>query len=131
MKSLSQTHVFIVEDNFAYSYIVEAMLKEYGNFKVTTFASGEQCVEMLDNNPDLIILDYNLDRGMNGLETFKAIHLLKPKIPVIILSGQTDVQIAADFLKAGATDYIEKKNKEQAMEQLIISILNALGKKFK
>ncbi len=67
---------------------------------------------MLDNNPDLIILDYNLDKGMNGLDTFKIIHSREPKIPVIILSSQTDVQVAADLLKAGVFDYIEKKDKE-------------------
>jgi DNA-binding NtrC family response regulator len=126
MKSLSQTHLFIVEDNFIYSYLIEAMLKEYGNFKLTTFATGEQCIKALHSKPDLIILDYNLDKGINGLETFKAIHSLKPEIPVIILSGQTDVQVAADFLKAGATDYIEKKDKNKSTEKLIDSILKAL-----
>jgi two-component system response regulator HydG len=127
MKPFHQIHLFIVEDNFIYSYVIEAMLKEYGNFKVTNFSSGEKCMEMLDNAPDLIILDYNLETGMNGFETFKLIHSQKPKIPVIILSGQTDVQIAADLLKAGVADYIEKKNKEQAMEKLRGSILKILG----
>lgn len=49
---------------------------------------------------------------MNGLDTFKIIHSREPKIPVIILSSQTDVQVAADLLKAGVFDYIEKKDKE-------------------
>lgn len=128
MKQLGQTRIFIIEDNFIYSYVLEEMLKEYGNFKITSFTSGEKCIEELNNNPALIILDYNLDKGMNGLETFKIIHLRKPEIPVIILSSQTDVQIVADLLKLGVFDYIEKRDKEKAMKKLCISVLKALQK---
>jgi two-component system, OmpR family, response regulator len=126
--SVGQTSLFIVEDNFMYSYLLEAMLKEYGNFKITTLTSGEDCIEMLENNPKLIILDYNLEKGLNGLDTFKIIHSRKPKIPVIIISSQTDVQVVADLLKLGVFDYIEKKDKQKAMEKLLDSALKALKK---
>lgn len=112
-----------------YSYVLEAMLKEGHNYKITTFSTGEACLEMLENNPDLIILDYNLEGAMNGLDTFKSIHLKKPKIPVIILSSQTDIQIAADLLKMGAFDYIQKKDKETALLNLEKSVFKALEKK--
>ncbi|HLG03962.1 MAG TPA: response regulator [Bacteroidia bacterium] len=129
MSSSGSAKVFIVEDNFIYSYLVESMLKDYGDFKITTFGSAEECIALLGNNPDLIILDYKLGSGMNGLEAFKIIHASQPKVPVIILSSQNDVQIAADFLQLGAYDYIEKKDLEEAMEKLRNSILSALGKK--
>ena len=83
---------------------------------------------MLDNNPDIIILDYNLETSLNGLESFKIIHSKKPKIPVIIISSQKDPQIAAEFLQLGAFDYIEKKSGEDAILQLKTSILKALNK---
>ncbi|OFY84798.1 MAG: hypothetical protein A3F72_05940 [Bacteroidetes bacterium RIFCSPLOWO2_12_FULL_35_15] len=102
--------IFIVEDNFLYTYMLESALKEHGNFKVTAFATGEECLELLDNNPDIIILDHLLGKGMNGLATFKIIHSRKPKIPIIILSCQTDAQVAIDTMKAGAYDYIQKQN---------------------
>lgn len=63
---------------------------------------------------------------MNGMEAFKIIHAKKPKTPVIILSGQTDVQVAADLLKMGAFDYKEKKDKEKAMTKIQNATLNAL-----
>jgi DNA-binding NtrC family response regulator len=125
MKSIGQIKIYIVEDNFMYSFVLEEMLKEHGVFKVTSFASAEECIEILDNNPDLIILDYNLE-GMNGLDAFKIIHAKKPKIPVIILSGQSDVQVTADLLKMGAFDYIEKKDKEKTMTKIQNAVLNAL-----
>lgn len=121
-----QAKLFIVEDNFVYAYILEAMLKEFGNFKITSFTTGEECIELLDNDPSLIILDYGLDGKMNGLDTFKIIHSKKPKIPVIILSSQTNVEVAADLLKAGVFDYLQKKDGETAMILLKDSILRAL-----
>ena len=129
MNSPENSKIFIVEDNFMYSYILEEMLKEENNYKITTFSTGEGCVEMLQNNPDLIILDYNLEGAMNGMDTFKMISSMKPKIPVIILSSQTDVQIATDLLKMGAFDYIQKKDGETALLNLENSIFKALKRK--
>jgi len=128
MRSTGRPTLFIVEDNFMYSYLLEATLKEQENFKITTLSSGEECIELLENKPDIIILDYNLDNGMDGFETFKIIHELEPKIPVIVVSSQTDVQLAADILKHGAFDYIEKKNVEVTIGKLHQSVLKALSK---
>lgn len=128
MGSTGIPKVFIVEDNFMYSYVLESMLKESENMKVTSFAKGEECIELINNNPDVVILDYNLEGGMTGLDTFNAIRAQKPHVTVIILSGQTDVQLAADILKAGAFDYIEKKSADKTMEKLRVSVLKALSK---
>jgi len=126
MKPLSQTRIYLVEDNFVYSYVLEQALKEHGNFKITTLSSGEDCIAALENDiPDLVVLDYNLEKGMNGLDTLRQIRK-KTRIPVIILSSQPDAQVAADFLKEGATDYIQKKSNDQSMEPLCAAILQAL-----
>lgn len=129
MNSKGQAKIFIVEDNFMYSYVLDSVLKDYGNFVITTFESGEACLQLLSNNPDLIILDYNLGKGLNGMDTLKAIKAKKPKIPVIILSSQEDIQVTADLLHAGAYDYIQKKNQKEAIEKLTTSVVAAINKK--
>lgn len=108
--------------------MLESMLRESENLKVTSFTSGEECLELIDNNPDVVILDYNLEGSMTGLDTFRGIRLKKPRIPVIVLSGQKDVQVAADLLKEGVFDYIEKKAAEQTLEKLREAVLKALAK---
>lgn len=128
MSSSGHPKVFIVEDDFVFSYVLENVLKEQENYKITTFPSGEECIELLHNNPDVIVLDYNLGKKLNGLDTFKIIKFKMPKIPVIVLSGQDDAQVAADLMKMGAFDYIEKRNTETAIGKLCESILNALIK---
>ncbi|MES2514819.1 MAG: response regulator [Bacteroidota bacterium] len=121
--------LFIVEDNFMYSYTLESIFKERENFKVTSLSSGRECIELLDNNPDVIILDYNLESDMTGFDIFKTIHAKKPLIPVIIISSQSDLQIVSDLLKNGAFDYIEKKSIEVTIEKLHQSVLKALKSK--
>jgi DNA-binding NtrC family response regulator len=114
--------VFIVEDNFLYTYFLNEVLKEEGHFNITTFETAEKCVAALDEKPDVVILDYMLPGGTNGLDVVKEIHSKKPKLPVIILSSQQDVQIAGDLIEAGAYEYIEKKD-EKAVEKLKDAII--------
>jgi DNA-binding NtrC family response regulator len=114
--------IFIVEDNAFYTFFLNEVLKEHGNFNITTFENAENCLEVLDTQPDLIIQDYFLNNGMNGWDAFRTIHRKYPKLPVIVLTGQSDVQVAADFVEAGVYDYIEKKDKE-AIRKLKDAIL--------
>ena len=125
--------IFIVEDNHVYSLMLKNALKEKGNFKITTMLTGEYCLNKLDLNPDIIILDHLLappdgilGPGITGLEVMKQIHKKKPILPVIILSNQTDTQVAADYWKAGVFDYIEKNL--LVMDKLLASILKAVNK---
>ena len=61
---------------------------------------------------------------MNGLATFKIIHFRKSNISIIILSCQTDAQVAIDTMKAGACDYIQKQN--YSIDELEKVILRAI-----
>ena len=99
--------VFIVEDSDMYALMLEHKLKRSGNFKFKKFTSGEQCVEHIHENPQLIILDYNLT-GMNGLETLRIIKQVNFSIPVVVISGQQDLKVAIDMFGAGAFEYIHK-----------------------
>jgi len=70
--------------------------------------SGEAGVKIIQNeSPDLVILDMRLP-GMNGLETFQAIHRLEPKLPVVIMTAYGTTETAIEATKMGAFDYILK-----------------------
>lgn len=75
------TQIFIVEDNQVYSEMLKNALKERGDFEITTILTGEYCLNLLDQNPDIIILDHLLalpddilGQGITGLEVMKEIH---------------------------------------------------------
>jgi two-component system, NtrC family, response regulator AtoC len=122
MKIPTQFSVFLVEDNEFYALMLDHELSEQCNYRVIPYKSGEECIENLYLDPDVIILDFGLT-GMNGLETLKQIKKRKPDLPVLIVSGQDDVSIVTELIKAGAYRYI-RKNKDtcarllEAMEEL-------------
>ena len=101
--------VFLVEDSTLYSLMLDHKLQDIADYNLTIFESAEEAIENLYLKPDCIILDYYLP-GMDGLEALKFIKGKKPHLPVIILSSQSNVQIAADVMKAGATEYFTKGN---------------------
>lgn len=110
MKQNNRLSIFIVEDNEMYSFMLERKLHDQINYRIANYTTGEACIKDLYLNPDIVILDYNLP-GINGMEALKALKEKKPKLHVIILSSQTNLQAVADLMKEGAYDYIQK-NKE-------------------
>jgi two-component system response regulator AtoC len=64
-------------------------------------------LKALNQNPNLITVDFSLP-DITGDKLLKEIKTRNPNIPVIIISGQEDIQVAVSLLKQGATDYIIK-----------------------
>ena len=76
------------------------------------FRTGEECLENLDQNPRLIVLDHILagagENNLNGLDTLKEIRKINTDIPVIILTGQGDDSLLSEFMENGANRYLTK-----------------------
>ena len=131
MRHKNQLSLFIVEDNQIYSFYLNNLLNEQFNFKISTYPNGEAFVKDLYLTPDIIILDYMLG-GMDGLEVLNAIKKQLPDTPVILLTGQKDVDTAIRLMKAGAYEYIIKdKNAPEKLQETIFRINNETGKKWK
>ncbi|MCJ7542108.1 MAG: response regulator, partial [Desulfobacterales bacterium] len=72
------------------------------------FQEAAGCLERLDEiNPDVVISDYLLP-GMNGIEFLKSLNREKRDIPVIMITGQGDENLAIQAMKLGAWDYLVK-----------------------
>jgi len=107
MKKLQK--IFIVEDDTFYASLLKNEITKNRLGSVETYHSGEDFVDNLYKNPDVVLLDHNLG-DMNGVEVLKKIKSISPKIQVIFLSGQEKMHVAIASLKLGAFDYIEKNN---------------------
>jgi CheY-like chemotaxis protein len=122
--------IFIVDDD---PFINRLVVKRFTSdgYSLNAFEYGEDCLKALDQNPDLIILDYffvNSDRKvMNGMEVFNKIKEIKPGIPVIILSGQEKGEIVLELARKGIDDYIIKDN--NLIDNLSIAITELFERK--
>lgn len=105
----SNFNVFVVEDDPFYRKLLEYHLTLNPEISVTTFENGQDCLDNIHLQPDAITLDYSLP-DMSGEEVLKKVLNYNNQIPVIIVSGQDDINIALNLLKKGAYDYVVKDN---------------------
>jgi len=124
MQKTKNPLIFIIEESTIYKDLIIGYLqsKKYDNIQV--FKTGEESINHLHLNPDIIILDYSSE-GMSGLEIMRKVKVSHPHIDFIFLSGQNDVEVAISIMKLGAADYVVKNDKAplrlvKAIEQVIL-----------
>ncbi len=101
------SRVLIIDDDDQLRKSFEKLLSAEG-FTVESAPSGEAGLKLVQEKvPDLVVLDMRLP-GMNGLETFEAIHGVEPKLPVVIMTAYGTTETAIEATKMGAFDYILK-----------------------
>lgn len=101
--------IYTVDDEEYYMELIKVNLEKLGYTDIKTFSNGEECLlEIVQDKPDCVILDYVIKEGLNGDEILKRIKLNYPEIEVIILSGQEDVEAATNIIREGANDYVVK-----------------------
>ncbi len=105
-KSNMQYKIFVVEDNVLYAQILKKQLVDDG-YQVKMFHNGRDFLANLDENPDVITLDYTLP-DMTGFDVLKKIQKRRPDTNVIVISAQENINTAIDLMKSGAYDYIMK-----------------------
>jgi DNA-binding NtrC family response regulator len=99
--------ILIIDDDDQLRRSFKKLLSDEG-YHTLTAASAEAGIEAFKaRRPDLVILDIRLP-GMNGLDAFKALHDLDPKIPIIIMTAYGTTETAINATKMGAFDYILK-----------------------
>ncbi|MES2592642.1 MAG: response regulator [Bacteroidota bacterium] len=104
-------NLFIVDDNKSMVTALKHYLTNmFGkSVNISTFYTGASCLEKIDKNTDVVILDYFLN-DENGNEVLKLIKKRNPKTEVIMLSSNEDVSTAVEALNIGARDYVVKNN---------------------
>lgn len=110
MKTAAKTKIFLVEDELIFQEMLSRFLVEKFGYQVETFSTGQECIQNLYKNPDIVLLDYNL-LDQTGLEILKEIKSINSDIHVLLISGQKNIPVAVDTLKYGAFDYVVKGDK--------------------
>ena len=103
------TEILIIDDNADIRNIINDLIVESG-YVTRLAANYNQALNEIDKKlPDVAIIDVKLDKGDNdGLELLAHIKKLNKDIPVIIITGHANIEMAIKALKAGAFEFIEK-----------------------
>ena len=101
--------ILIIDDNSDIRNIINDLIIEAG-YKTRLAANYDQALNEIDKKlPDVAIIDVKLDKGDNdGLQLLSHIKTKDRNIPVIIITGHANVEMAIKSLKAGAFEFIEK-----------------------
>jgi len=127
MKNENKIKLFLVDDDAIFLKLLEIEFLQHADFIVETFATGELCMKKLPDNPDVIILDYQLDgidkNAMNGIETLDKIKAFNPDIPIVMLSSQDKIDVAINCMHHRAFDYVVKSETAFVRLQKIITTI--------
>ncbi len=125
MKKQEKIKLFLVDDDAVFLKLLAIELLDHADFEIETYATGELCIQQLDQNPDVIVLDYHLDgiqkNAMNGIQTLDKIKAFNSDIPVIMLSSQDKIEVAIDCMHHRAADYVVKSETAFLRLQKIIT----------
>jgi CheY-like chemotaxis protein len=106
--------IFIVEDNLLYQQLIARELESFGG-QLFFYTTGEHCLANLCRRPSIVVLDYNLDGEINGLETLEEIRKFDPSIFVVLFSSQKELQNCENQRRYGSFDFLEKKDQSFSM----------------
>jgi two-component system nitrogen regulation response regulator NtrX len=105
----TSNEILVVDDNSDIRVLISGVFKDKG-FAVREAANFDQAMfEINKKLPDIAVIDVKLDKGDNdGIDLLTHIKKINEDVPVIMISGHANVQMAVDSLKLGAFEFIQK-----------------------
>ncbi|MDL1956645.1 MAG: sigma-54 dependent transcriptional regulator [Candidatus Desulfofervidus auxilii] len=114
--------VLVVDDEKSICEALTGILSDEGYEVITAFNAAEAFKKVEEEIPDIVLLDIWLP-DIDGLEVLRRLKKDYPYLPVIMISGHGNVEIAVKAMKLGAYDFIEKP---LSWENTIPPVMNAL-----
>jgi len=104
--------IFIVDDDPISRRILKFQLSNNSRLVVRVFSSAEECLANLYQNPNLVVLDYNLNgndgSNMSGHQALGVIQKINPKIKIIFVSGDQNFDLLSLYRKYRSIQFVIK-----------------------
>ena len=97
--------------------------------RIYFYTNGESCLDELDKGPTVIVMDYNLDGKLNGLDTLQQVRAINPDVYIILFSSQKGLNTKEVFLQYGSFDFLEKNSLSlRTLHQMVDGVVSTSGK---
>ncbi len=116
--------ILIIDDETDLRFVLKRFLTKH-NYEVVEAATGKKALEILRSQEvNLILCDFKLD-DMDGATVLKAIKEIDAAVPVIIITGYSNIKIAVEVMRLGAIDYVTKP---LIPDEILMTIRKALSR---
>ena len=104
-----KSEILVIDDNADIRFLICNILEENG-YSVSSAANYQQGVTAINTKlPHLAIVDIKLDKGdKDGIDLLKLLMKKDRALPVIMISGHANVQVAVEAIRLGAYEFVEK-----------------------
>ncbi|MDA8018985.1 MAG: sigma-54 dependent transcriptional regulator [Thermoanaerobaculia bacterium] len=107
MPGPGEAHIVLVEDDPSQRLLFSRWL-ELAGWRVTSFEDAEACLAHIDSLlPDVVCLDLHLP-GMDGHEALTKLKAQYPSVPVLVITGDSDVETVVESMRRGGHDFLVK-----------------------
>lgn len=114
--------ILVIDDDRDICLLLKRFLTKH-NYEVAEVYAGKKALDLMNSfTPDLVLCDFRLD-DMDGTTLLVKIKELLPDVPVIIMTGYSDIKVAVEVMKLGAYDYI---GKPLFPDEILVTIKKAL-----
>ncbi len=113
-------NLIIADDDRTIRHLLELKSAHYG-FRPVTVENGTEVLDLMNDQVEVLLLDINMP-VMDGFACLQKLSKTHPHIPVVMLSGENDAEVAMKAVKLGAHDYVTKPFD---MNELFTALRNA------
>ena len=111
---MQNTKILLIDDEVDIVRVLSISLRSDG-YDVVTAYSGEEGLEVFNKeSPNVVLTDIKMP-GMDGLEVLRKVKELNPESEVIIITGHGDIDSAIEALQYGASDFVNKPIRDEAL----------------
>lgn len=118
--------IYGLDDDPLFLKAIEFAFKANGIENYKLFTDDEIMIEELNEDVQICIIDYHLNRGYNGVDVMRKIRELQPLCTFIFMSNQHDMDVVIDIMNEGGSYYIRKDRKD--FEQKLIQYVTLAAK---
>ncbi|GAB5379363.1 MAG: hypothetical protein Alis3KO_13500 [Aliiglaciecola sp.] len=120
-------NVLVVDDDQITLELLQLILEEFIEGKITTLSSGTQAIEYICSDKisdiNLVICDWQMPEK-DGIEVLKTLRKRAPNLPFLMLTGNATRDLVITARKEGATDFVAKPFKNYDLTEKVNNLLS-------